>query len=163
MSRFRFPSHWTVEERLAHFGRAAPNGCIIWTGTRNVHGYGQLYLKRKQIFAHRVAWISAKGPIPSATPCVLHKCDTPACINVDHLFLGTPADNTADMIAKGRARRGHLMGEAHGQAVLSANQVRAIRKDTRPQRRIAEDYEVSISTVGHIKARRRWASLGEQP
>ena len=51
--------------------------------------------------AHRAAWVDANGPI-SEGMCVLHRCDNPPCVNVDHLFLGTQADNIADMVAKGR-------------------------------------------------------------
>lgn len=76
-------------------------GCRIWTGGLTTKGYGKLSLDGKEVGAHRAAWIEANGPIPDGM-WVLHRCDTPACINIDHLFLGTPADNTADMIQKGR-------------------------------------------------------------
>lgn len=75
--------------------------CWIWTGGVGSHGYGAL---AKSALAHRFSWELHNGPIPSETPCVLHHCDTRRCVRPDHLFLGTRADNTADMISKGRHR-----------------------------------------------------------
>ena len=71
--------------------------CIEWTGRCNDGGYGTWGRK----LAHRLAWVEANGPIPAGM-CVLHACDNPPCINVDHLWLGTQADNAADRESKGR-------------------------------------------------------------
>jgi hypothetical protein len=75
-------------------------GCLIWNRS-NRNGYGLLNFKGKATSAHRVSWIVHYGPIPEGL-CVLHKCDTPACINPHHLFLGTHQDNMSDCIKKGR-------------------------------------------------------------
>lgn len=75
--------------------------CWIWTGARMRYGYFQY--GKKLIGAHRVAWELRNGPIPDGL-YVLHRCDNPPCVRPDHLFLGTAADNTADMVAKGRYR-----------------------------------------------------------
>lgn len=77
--------------------------CIEYQGYCNRDGYGVVSQGRKnpKILAHRKAWADANGPIPEGV-CILHKCDNPPCINVEHLFLGTQADNVADMNAKGR-------------------------------------------------------------
>jgi HNH endonuclease len=74
--------------------------CIEWTKFR-LRGYGLQKFRGKTRLAHRVAWMLANGEIPDGL-CVLHRCDNPPCVNVDHLFLGTHADNVADKMAKGR-------------------------------------------------------------
>lgn len=94
----------TVAERLAFYSRRAANGCLLWIGAKTKGGYGKLSVGGRFVLAHRAAWEQRHGPIPPGMR-VLHDCpagDTPACIEVDHLWLGTAADNTADMIAKDR-------------------------------------------------------------
>src|SRR5262245_12283312 len=75
--------------------------CWLWVGARNNGGYGYMAYKGWSEGVHRVSWITNRGPIPNGI-YVCHHCDTPNCFRPDHLFLGTPQDNVADMIAKGR-------------------------------------------------------------
>lgn len=81
-----------------------PNsGCWLWTANIGRNGYGQIQIKRRPVPAHRAAWELFKGPIPKGMH-VCHRCDTPACVNPDHLFLGTMSDNIKDSYAKGRSK-----------------------------------------------------------
>lgn len=75
--------------------------CWLWTGATNEHGYGKLSANGSWRLAHRVSWNLSNGEIPDNLQ-VLHRCDTPACVNPAHLFLGTHADNMRDMKQKGR-------------------------------------------------------------
>ena len=76
--------------------------CKLWTGAKNKRGYGWRRVGGKTRKVHRLAWIEAYGEPPPETPYVLHYCDTPACYELEHLWLGTNDDNMRDMVAKGR-------------------------------------------------------------
>jgi hypothetical protein len=141
--------------RLAAHSVIGENGCQLWTGTKNSKGYGQLTVAGKREYAHRLAFTNRSGPVPAGM-VVMHSCDTPACINPDHLSVGTPAENMADKVRKGRQQS----GQAVPNALLTSEQARAIRNDTRTQRVIAADYGVSRATVNDIKCGRTWAEAG---
>lgn len=80
-------------------------GCWLWTGARGKHGYGIITLAphHRTGRVHRIMWELHNGQIPEGM-CVCHRCDNPVCVKLDHLFLGTHADNVRDRIAKGRSR-----------------------------------------------------------
>ncbi len=127
--------------------------CVEWAGSRQRRGYGMLWFQGRRWLAHRRAWVQARGPIPEGLN-VLHRCDNPPCVNVDHLFLGTHQDNMTDKRVKGRAPG--KPGETNPAAKLTQQQADEIRADPRSQRKIAKDYGVSQCTVSDIKSGRRW-------
>lgn len=148
----------TVESRLMKWSIPEPNsGCWLWTGSTENFGYGRLNCRGTVITAHRLSYLTFRGPIPPGL-CVCHHCDTPACCNPDHLFLGTKADNLADMSRKGRwgPRPNLPRGEQNNKAKLTADLVRKIRVDPRRLREIGSDYGIDLSTVSQIKRGKTW-------
>ncbi len=112
-----------LQQRLLDRSIPVPEaGCWLWTAlTDTKDGYGRITFGYADLRAHRAAYEAFVAPIPKGL-LVCHKCDTPSCINPDHLFLGTPRENTADMMAKGRftptPRRTHCI---NGHAYTAAN------------------------------------------
>lgn len=105
-----------------------PNGCLIFTGKGNQYGYGEFLAHGKRWSAHRWSFTQAKGPIPDGL-FVCHQCDTPNCVRPAHLFLGTQAQNIQDASRKGRINKTiKARGEDHGNATLTNDQVREMRR-----------------------------------
>ena len=143
--------------------------CVIAEGTRNRDGYVVSWRGRKTLFAHRIAWEEANGPIPGGL-CVLHRCDNPPCCNPAHLFLGTRSDNLRDMWAKGRGRATHANpqnlkptpGESHWAAKLteaSVREMRTLRTAGWTGVALARRYAVSTSQVSAICRRQSWSHV----
>lgn len=90
------------------------NGCIEWISTIGIGGYGKFYENGKTKGAHRKSWELANGKeIPDGMN-ICHHCDNPKCVNPEHLFLGTQADNVRDMMEKGRYRHYNSAKEKNG-------------------------------------------------
>lgn len=138
-----------------------PNsGCWLWVGATTKQGYGSFYVADKQArLAHRVSWFLHRGEMPPPSIKVCHSCDTPACVNPDHLWLGSQRDNAADCIQKGRARRARQVGETNPAAVLRESDVEAILNDRRSYSQIARAYGCSQSSIGMIKTGRNWKHI----
>lgn len=131
----RFNDKWTPEPY---------SGCWIWTDVCMGRGYGVMNIKGNIQLAHRISWQLHRGEIPDGM-FICHHCDTRSCVNPNHMFLGSPADNLKDAAIKGRMTK-----------KLSIEQVTKIRDDPRPHRQIASDYGVSHALVGYIKRNLQW-------
>lgn len=151
-----------IADRLwAKTEKRGPNDCWDWRGWCHPAGHGQIGRGRRGeglAYTHVVAWEVTFGQVPKGA-CVCHRCDNPSCVNPRHLFLGTPADNTHDMLAKRR----HSYGEAHASKLSdqSVQEIRRLLAGGRTQKSIAEEFGVSRSLVGKIGQFKRWA-LTEQ-
>jgi hypothetical protein len=130
--------------------------CILWTKCCFSNGYGAVKVKGKQWRAHRYVWTQAHGEIPNGL-WVLHRCDNHPCVNLDHLFLGTPQINWDDCRAKGRDR--HLRGADAGQAKLSEDQIIAIRNSTESCTVLSKRFGVCRMQISRIKRGVRWEWL----
>ena len=134
-------------------------GCTVFAGRSKKGPYGTICIAGKVTVAHRAAWEATRGPIPPGLDC-LHNCpggDNPACWNVDHLWLGTQADNNADRDRKGR--RVTPRGEEHANAKLTEEAVLAIRADRRPLADVATEHGVSLATISEVRNRKRWVHV----
>jgi hypothetical protein len=122
------PAFCPLDDRLKSKLVTNPTtGCLEFSGALDDNGYGRIWRGGGSTrYAHRIAWELAFGAIPDDL-CVLHRCDNPCCCNPAHLFLGTIADNNADMKDKGRYVGGGVKGELNPHVKLTAEQVRAMR------------------------------------
>ncbi len=139
--------------------------CWPWTGSINGRGYGQLRLppegdalRGRKTTAHRTAWRLTFGEIPGGMS-VCHRCDNPRCANPAHLWLGTHAENLADMSRKGRAAR----GDRSGMAKLDERRVIAVRRllgmGAASRRELATLAGVSVGTIDNIATGKQWKHL----
>jgi hypothetical protein len=134
------------------------DGCWTWTASTNRYGYGKIGSGGRYggwVQAHRLSFEMAFGRIPAGM-CVLHRCDNPPCVRPDHLFLGSPADNIHDMIAKGRRPMRRVAGERNGRARLTAQIVHEIRDSDVPARELAQRFGVTPAAVRHVRTGRNW-------
>lgn len=137
------------------------SNCWEWQGSVTEKGYGRFDVsinnKTKHFRAHRISYELCIGDIPPNI-MVCHECDNPSCINPEHLFLGTNADNIADMMKKNRQRK----GEIHGRNKLSLDEVQYIKSFPKYHGsgvKLAEQFAVSKTTIYDIRNGKRWKHL----
>jgi hypothetical protein len=158
----KFSKKLTSEQRFSASWEMDKNGCWNWLGSLSPSGYGRITAMGKKLRAHRYSWmLTSEHDIPAGM-VVCHSCDNRKCVNPDHLFLGTVADNVADCVSKGRHARGEKLshpraaGEKNGNSRLTVRQVNAIRADERSQRKIATRFGVSQPLISKIKRGEIW-------
>lgn len=164
-----------VRARLLSKVSKKTSGCWEYTGGKNVWGYGQVSVDGKMMNAHRASYLVFCGSIPGGM-IVCHACDNPACINPEHLWVGTHYDNYHD--SKNKGRRDHIdtspwlrrEGEEHHKAKLTEEDVLRLRSRYRGRSHgaytveptissLAEEYDVSYSTIRKAIHGETWAHL----
>lgn len=139
-----------------------PDECWPWTAATNAAGYGILGVwdgsRGRSVLAHRIGWGLVRGEAPGEL-CVLHSCDTPACQNPRHHFLGTRLDNNADRHAKARDARGSAAAPAR-LSEAAAREIHRRYSDGEQLIPLADEFGVHHSTISAIARGRSWRHLG---
>ena len=149
----------TKEQILNNYHTRSFDECWIYDGYLLPNGYGHVEFQGEKHYTHRLMYEFAKGPIPYGM-LVCHTCDTPSCMNPDHLFLGTYKDNMQDCISKGRMAK----GSRNGRSKLNEDQVieiKSLLKKGNSHREIAQEFGVAKTTVSHINTGYRWRHLND--
>lgn len=133
-------------------------GCWLWKA-RQKKGYGLMYVQGKMVAAHRLSYELHVGKIPDGL-LVCHKCDNPICVNPEHLFVGSDADNSDDKLSKGRQAKGPQVGTAKlsEMAVLEMRQMYAKGKNG-GIKALASRFNISKSQVWNVVNRKEWQHL----
>lgn len=157
----RLPYGSSIKAKLEAYSIPEPNsGCWLWLGTTIAFGYGRIWIDGIPKLAHRLAYEEYIRPIPDGL-LVLHRCDTPLCINPNHLKLGTYQDNSDDVVQRGRHNSG--LGETARAAKITNEIVIAIASDLlKPgltHAGIGENHGISGSLISAINSGRRWSHI----
>lgn len=130
------------------------DGCYEYQGAITDNGYGFIWYKGRNHYAHRIAWLIENGEIPQGM-LVLHECDNRRCVRVKHLFLGTHQDNTSDMIAKGR----QVIACGEAKSAFKESTIRLIKQELKAgitQREIGRRYGMTRENVSAIARGLSW-------
>lgn len=143
-----------IERFLSYLHYEPNSGCILWGGSQTRGGYGQFGIEECPRRTHIISYFIHKGQIPDGL-CVLHKCDTPACVNPDHLFLGTVGDNSRDMVAKGRHVPVSMPRAKNPNAKLTEEQMVEIENSCEATRVLAERFGVAQHTIRVYRSKKK--------
>lgn len=148
----------TSEERFWNRVKKDANekGCWEWQGSTNEHGYGRVGYQNRYFKTHILSWFLTYGKMPENN--LLHDCDNPPCCNPKHLHEGTKAQNSAEMVSRGRSAK----GEKHSQARLTDEKVLDIRyksKQGKTMNALAIEHQVSSSTISRVVNRQIWTHI----
>lgn len=160
-----YPSIDPVKRFNTKVDKENQGGCWIWTGAKKPSGYGNFYMRNRYYNAHRASWEIHIGPVPDGL-FVLHRCDTPSCVNPKHLFIGTPLENMQDMHKKGRSTGPYLGGELSPCAKLNREKVANIKRrllSGEPGREMAREFGVSEAAISSLKTGKTWKSVAPTP
>lgn len=148
-----------IEDFWKNVDTKGPDDCWPWVGGKFPDGYGCCRIKGYSRYASRVAYELSHG-VPPGKMFVCHSCDNPPCCNPAHLFLGTVADNSADMVSKGRSfkNKGTLNG-GHKLTEDDVNKIRRMLQDGKSQHYIAETFGVSQGAIFNIASGKKWGWL----
>jgi hypothetical protein len=140
----------------------AYSGCWLWQRFKDINGYGVAQFNGRHWKTHRISYFLQKGDIPDNL-CVLHTCDTPACVNPEHLWLGTMKQNTHDMLKKERDGHTAHIGVDNGRAKLTEAQVLEIRSlyitTATSYKKLASAFGVSPNMIQFIIKRQSWKHI----
>ena len=145
----RKPKQLEVDRFMSHVHKH-DSGCWLWTAYCMKNGYGLFRTSLRHELSHRTSYRLFNGQLD--TRDVMHQCDTPGCVNPNHLVLGTRLENMQDAKRKGRM----CIGERHGRSKLTQEQVQFIRKSNKLQREIAVEFGITQSHVSCLKNGKKW-------
>lgn len=143
----------SLKDRLMLHTDTTSSQCWLWTGAKDKRGYGKINVAGRYVQTHRASWAEFKGDPGSRFVC--HHCDTPACINPEHLFLGSAQDNSDDMVQKDRQAKGPAMPHTK----LTEDLVRLIRADKKSCRSWAAEAGTTPMAIWNARNRKTWKHI----
>ena len=143
-----------VINRFNRKWKLVSSGCHEWAGKPDSWGYGRITINGGTYLAHRVSYEINVGEISSGK-VICHSCDNPICVNPNHLFQGTHADNVSDRVKKNRSAR----GTNNGRAKLTPEHVKEIRIDASSSYNISKRYNVDPKLIRLIKKQIIWKNI----